>query len=83
MGINDVISKQILSALGLYSLIGKTSSQSSLRLSLEVVRFDVNDRIALECDRRQNYRGDCQFSEQLETAKPISRGFETSRDLAV
>ena len=36
-----------------------------------------------QAPRQQRCRGTCQISERLEMFKPESRGFETSRDLAV
>ena len=72
-------------SLGLYSLSGKTSyHQISWRL--EFARLDVIKTVSLwnltgisaRCCRCAG-----RISERLEEPKPKSRGFETSRDLAV
>ena len=42
-----------------------------------------NERIALQFDRQHGCRGACQIAERLEMFKHESRGFETSRDLAI
>ena len=64
-------------SLGLYSLSGKTSYRQISR-SLEAARLDLAMIVSL-----WNLTGTCQISERLEKSKPESRGFETSRDLAV
>ena len=71
--------------LGLYSLNGKTSYRQ-ISWSLEAARLDVARSYRSEiwqAPRQQCCRGTCQISERLEKFKPESRGFETSRDLAV
>ena len=73
-----LVHRLICPKLGLYSLSGKTSYRQ-ISWSLEATSLDVAMVVSLwNC-----CRGTCQISEQLEKFKPESRGFETSRDLAV
>ena len=63
--------------IGIYSPSGKTSYRQ-ISCSLKAARLDVIMIVSL-----LNFTGACQISEQLEESKSESRGFETSRDLAV
>ena len=70
---------------GLYSLSGKTSYRQ-ISWSLEATRLMLQWSYRSEiwqALQQQRCRGTCQISERLEKFKSESRGFETSRDLAV
>ena len=80
-----VLYTPLVATLGFYSLSGKTSYRQIL-WSLEATRLDVTMVISfwnLTGISQRCCLGSCQISERLEQAKSESRGFETSRDLAV
>ena len=69
--------------LGLYSLRHLTAKSREVSKPQDwmlqwLYRFEI-----WQVSRQQCCRGACQFSEWLKTSKPESRGFDTSRDLAV
>ena len=67
--------------LGLYSLSSKTSHRQ-ISWSLEAARLML--QLSYRSEIWQAHRQQrCQISERLEKFKPESRGFETSRDIAV
>ena len=72
----DIYGNLALTTLGLYSLSGKTSYRQ-ISCSLEAARLDVAMVVSL-----RNLTG-TSTAERLEKFRPKSRGFETSRDLAV
>ena len=67
-------SKRQKTGPGLYSLSGKPRYW--------MLQWSYRSEI-WQAPRQQRCRGTCQISERLEKFKPESRGFETSRDLAV
>ena len=70
---------------GLYSLSVRTSYRQ-ISWSLEVARLEVIMIVLLwiwQASRQRCCRCGCQISERLAKIKPQSRGFKTSRDLAV
>ena len=75
----------ITNGLGLYSLSGKTSCHKA-SWSLEALKFEfiISNRSEIwQPHRQQCYRDACQISERYDHCNIQSRGFETSRDLAV
>ena len=69
----------------IYSLSGKTSYRQ-ISWSLEAAILDVimiHRAEIRQASRQRCWRGANPIAEQLEKSKPESRGFESSRDLAV
>ena len=80
-----ILGRRQLYTLGLYSLSGKTSYRK-ISWSLEAARFGFklsNHSEIWQVPRQRCCRGACQISERYEHCNFQSRGFETSRDLAV
>ena len=80
------LQKPSSSHLGLYSLSRKTSYRQISR-SLEGARLGVIMIVSFwnlwQASRQHCCRDGCQISKRLKKSKHESRGFETSRDLAV